>query len=149
MTVEGFLTTASRRRVVAGLAALTAAVRPAAARAGVATDAPPLHPDAVLITAAAEFCCLETRRVALIEGPLRIEDDGERDEALKPLAAAQTEPLRVLCDARATTVDGHRARASAIVVGDGGEVFYRAEVGGLLEDRLIAALLRDVVGLPC
>lgn len=149
MTIEGFLTTASRRHVLAGLASLTAAPSQATASADAATGAPPLHPDELLITAAAAFCSLEERRVALIEGPGRIDDDDDRDEALKPLAAAQTEPFRVLCDARATTPAGHRARASAIVLGDGGEIFYRAKVCGLPEDRLIAALLRDLVGLAC
>ena len=145
----GRLTVPTRRHLLAGMASLNDALRPAAAGTGVAAGTAPLHPDAALIAAAAEFCALEERRVGLIEGPGRIDDDGDRDRALQPIAAAQEMYLRVLCDARATTPDGHRARASAIVLGDGAEVFYRAQVCGLPEDLLIAALLRDVVDLPC
>lgn len=137
-----FLDTAGRRRLLlrlAGLAAAVGAARPA--------SAPDLD-NATLLAACAAFGALERERLALFEGPGRIEDDDERDEAIGPIWARQVPLLEQICARRATTLAGHRARAAAYWLWDGGELAWRARAAGegSLDDRLLAALVADLAG---
>jgi len=50
----------------------------------------------------------------LFDGPARIEDEAERDVALRPIEAAQDALLDRLCSLRATTLEGHHARAATL-----------------------------------
>ncbi len=142
------LTTASRRRLLASAGLLTSGLgripHDAATARRLQQD-----PDGTVIAACAVFNVLERRRLDLIEGPGRIADDDARDQALGPLAGEQQAYLDRLCRQRATTLAGHRARAISFALWDGGELADRARANGLLEDRLLAALVRDLAGLPC
>ncbi len=143
-----YLTTASRRRLLASAGLLTSGlgrIPQDAARA----PPPQSDPDAAVIAACAAFNVLERRRLDLIEEPGRIADDDARDQALGPLAGEQQDYLDRLCRQRATTLAGHQARAISFALWDGGELADRARAHGLLEDRLLAALIRDLAGLPC
>jgi len=103
--------------------------------------------DAALLAAYKRFCALERRMLHVIEGPGRIDDDDARDPVLEVFRDAQRPHLDLLCRLRATSLAGHRARAIAFALWDGGETAHRAALHGLLEDRLLAALVRDLAGL--
>ena len=81
----------------------------------------------------------------LIEGLDRVADDAARDAVLAPLRHEQTPHLDLLVRRRARSLAGHRARAAAFALWDGGEIADRAEASGLLDDRLLASLVRDLV----
>ena len=146
MTTE-FLTNTTRHMLLARIASL-------AGREGQDPAASSVHhggkarPDAPVIAACVGFCDLEGRRLALIEGPDRIAGDEARERMLEPLSDQQQVYLDAVCGQRATTQAGHQARAICVALWDGGEIGYRARVGGFVDDRLVAALLRDLAGLP-
>ena len=50
----------------------------------------------------------------------------------------------MLCRQHARSLADHRARAVAFTLWDGGELAHRAQAHGLLEDRLLSALVRDL-----
>lgn len=139
------LDTVARRRLLLRFASLTTTF---------GTDAPapsravpsPAHPDAVLLGACAAFNALENEKLALFEGAGRIEGDEERDEAIEPIWAQQAPLLDQICTRKATTLAGRRARAAAYWLWDGGELVWRAHTCGMLGDRLLAALVADLVG---
>ncbi len=142
------LTTASRRRLLASAGLLTAGLGRASLSAADALR----HrsdPDAAVITACSAFNALERRRLDLIEGPGHIGEDSARDQALAPLAGEQQVFLDMLCRRHAVTLAGHQARAISFALWDDGELSARASANGFLEDRLLAALVRDLAGLPC
>ncbi len=150
---SGYLTPASRRRLRAGVALLGASPHPAAAGPGPGTPAnPSISPapgapdrlDGPLLSAAAAFCVIEQRMLTLIEGPERVADDDARDRLLTPLRDEQRPHLDALCRQRARSLAGHRARAVAFTLWDGGELAHRAQAHGFLEDRLLSALVRDL-----
>ena len=142
------LTPASRRRLLASAGLLTASLGRASGGAADALCGRP-HPDLAVIAACAAFNAVERRKLDLIEGPGRIVDDAARDKALEPLTGEQQAYLDMLCTQRATTLAGHQARAISFALWDGGELTDRARASGFLEDRLLAALVRDLAGLPC
>ncbi len=135
----GFLTTASRRRLLGGVALLGAGP-------GAADASSPL--DKGLLAAAAAFCALERRMLALIEGADRITDNDARDMLLRPLRNKQLSHLDLLCRQQARSLAGHRARAAAFALWDGGELARLAQANGFLADRLLAALIRDLADVP-
>ena len=141
------LTTALRRRLLESAGLLTAGLGRAA---GSGADAPaePPHPDLALIAACEAFNIIELRKLDLIEGPGRIVDDAARAQVLEPLTDQQQCCLDTICTQRATTLAGHQARAISFALWDGGELAERASAAGFLEDRLVAALVRDLAGLP-
>ncbi len=53
--------------------------------------------------------------------------------------------LRSVAASRATTMDGHRARAAAFILWDEGDLLERACVDGILEEVLLRAILIDLV----
>jgi len=119
----------------------------AATPGGSAPAASAQSADAALLAACARFCALERRMLDVIEGPGRIDDDDARDPVLEVFRGAQRPQLDLLCRLRATSLTGHGARAAAFALWDGGETAHRAALHGLLEDRLLAALVRDLAGL--
>ncbi len=136
----GSLTAASRRRLLSSVALLGAGLGEAAAT---------VDRDAPLISAAMLFCDAERGMLALIEGPGSVADDAARDLLLAPLRDKQAPHLNRLCRERAWGLAGHRARALAFALWDGGELAERAGAQGLLADRLLAALIRDLADAPC
>jgi len=103
--------------------------------------------DAALILACARFSALERQMLATFDGPDRIDDDIARDVVLAALREAQGPQIDLVCRLRATSLAGHRARAAAFAVWDGGETAYRAASQASLEDRVLAALVRDLAGV--
>ena len=81
----------------------------------------------------------------LIEGPGCIADDTAREVLLRPLREAQAPHLDRLCQGRAVSLAGHRARAAAFALWDAGELADLAEANRFPADRLLAALVRDLV----
>lgn len=134
---------ATRRRLLVGAALLGSGPGGAGGVAGPSTS------DAGLLAAAANFCALERRMLDLFDGPGRVADDGARDLLLAPLRSEQGPCLDQLCRERASSLAGHRARAVAFALWDGGELAERAGAQGLLADRLLAALIRDLADAPC
>ena len=100
--------------------------------------------DRALLDACAIFDTWERQRIAPIGGPDRIDDSRERDKHMDAIEVEQRAPLDTLCTIRAQTLTGHQARARSFVLWDGGEVFWRAERCLSLEDRLLAAIIRDL-----
>ncbi len=104
----------------------------------------PAHDDAELLAACGQFDALQHRVAALFDGPDWIEDEAERDIALLPIEAAQDALLDRVCFLRATTPEGHRARAATVALFDPG-ILGKVNDGHPVE-RMMAALLRDLVG---
>ncbi len=142
------LTTASRRLLLASAGLLTAGLGRASSGAADTLRYRP-DPDLAVIAACAAFNAIERRKLDLIEGPGRIVDDAVRDRALEPLTVMQQAYLDMLCTRHATTLAGHQARAISFALWHGGELADRARAIGFLEDRLLAALVRDLADLPC
>ena len=132
--LPGYLTPKSRRALLALAAGLTTRRTEALGR------------DRALLFACGQFNRLERGKLALFEGPDRIAYDEERDKHLQPLVAKQLPLLDAICDTRANSLTAHRARAASFMLWDGGELAWRAATSGYLEDRLLSALMRDLVG---
>jgi hypothetical protein len=132
----------SRRTLLGGAVALLGSV--AVAPSG--TAATTASPDANLITMCDEFVALEAKSRALIEAdPL---GTSQTNAAVAPFEDRQEELAGMIYDARATTIEGHRARALALLawapdLGDRDE-WQDGPVG----DNLRASLLRDLAGTP-
>ena len=131
----------ARRRLLATAAGLAAALAPAAALAAASS------PDAELIRLCGEFERAATpHHGPYSEGATPIEDDNERAEAIAPLSDAQDELLDRICTLRATTLAGIKARAKTLVLFVPDKAECADEEGGYVDERMIAALLRDLVG---
>ena len=133
----GLLLAATRRRLLGGATLLGAGPRGAAGAAAAADEG--------LIAAAAAFCALEWRMQDLIEGLGSVADEDAREVLLRPLRDEQAPHLDRLCRERALGLAGHRARAVAFQAFDGGELVDLARMNGLPADRMVAALVRDLV----
>lgn len=60
------------------------------------------------------------------------------------LCMAQAELMPEMCDSRATTAQGHRARALSFALWDEGNLAWRAANGEAIEDLFLHALVRDL-----
>jgi len=138
---------ASTRRSLLGGAAVALAAAPVGSPGNVVV--PPVadhHPDAALIAVCAEFDAIERHIVSHYAGGSRkIEDDEERDVAIAPFQEAQAPLLERIIALRATTPDGFMARARTLALWDL-DAMRQIGPGHYLEDRMLAALLRDMVG---
>ena len=133
----GLSLAATRRRLLGGATLLGTAPRGAGGAAVAADEG--------LLAASAAFCALERRMHDLIEGPGCVADEDAREVLLRPLREAQAPHLDRLCRTYAQGLAGHRARATAFALWDAGELSDLAEMNGLPADRLLAALVRDLV----
>jgi len=133
--------TPTRRGLLGGAAAL--AVAPIAP----VMSAHP-HPDRELIAVCAEFDAIERYINSHYAGGSRkIEDDDERDVAIAPFQEAQEPLLERIVALLATTPDGFMARARTLALWDL-DAMRQIGPGNYLEDRMLAALLRDMTGAP-
>jgi hypothetical protein len=108
--------------------------------AGVRPLAPvPAAPDldAELLAVCAEFDAVEHRRNAMFD------DDTLTDEAHEALREEQAPLVDRLCELRAATIEGMRARARSLVLYDDAAMERRTVY---TNDRLVAALQRDLIG---
>ena len=107
-----------------------------------------IHPDAALLAALAEFDAIEHYFLSLYRGGSRyIEDDDERTAAFQPFDEAQEPILEQVCSLQARTLEGIMARARTIVLQDA-ELDPAADaLEGYTNNRLVAALLRDLLAM--
>ena len=105
------------------------------------------HRDAALIGAAGDYGVIHRRIGRLLQGSGRIEAESVRSRRFADLTEAAAPLLEQLGNARAVTNDGHKARAAAFLAWNEGEIMGRADRDGLLEDRLLAAILLDLAEL--
>ncbi len=104
--------------------------------------ATPTGEDGELVAACGQFDALQRQVGELFDGPARIEDEAERDVALRPIEAAQDALLDRLCSLRAATLEGHHARAATVALYDP-DILGKIDEGHIVE-RMVAALLRDL-----
>jgi len=140
---------AATRRGLLGGAAASLAATPVGMPGNVVV--PPVadhRPDAALIAVCAEFDVIERHINSHYAGGSRkIEDDEERDAVIAPLQEAQRPLLDRIIALRATTLDGFMARARTLALWDP-DAMRQIGPGHYLEDRILAALLRDMTGAP-
>ena len=112
-------------------------------------QAVPSSPDAALLVALGEFDAIEHRYQSLYPGGSRhIKDDDERDAVIRPLTEAQEPILDRACSLRARTLEGILARARTIVLQNLElDPAVDAMKEGYTNDRLMAALLRDLLAM--
>lgn len=101
------------------------------------------NPDAELIALCGQFDALEQQALALYDGPTRIKDEDECDALHDAITDQQRPLLARLCEMRATTEAGFRARAATAnlwwnVKPEPDEAYW--------DERMIMALLRDLTG---
>jgi len=105
------------------------------------------NPDAELIALCAEFeRCEEAINDFYSHGRTPIEDDQLREAAQDPLWQRQCDLADKIDASRASTLEGARARARAIVTYNGGDFVdaYLRKLG--VDGVLLAALIRDLAG---
>lgn len=102
-------------------------------------DAATPHPDAVLLTAIAEFDDLE-QKIDASYLTIPNEDDGDQWRA--PLQARQEDLLDMITTLRAITMDGLFARARSLALWDSGTF----DNDGHWDTGMRVALLRDLLG---
>ncbi len=103
------------------------------------------HPDAALLAACGDYGLLHRRISRLFTGVASLADEEERSRAHAALLDEAQALLIRTATARASTLDGHRARAAAFLAWDEGDVIGRARREGIAEDLMLAALLTDLV----
>jgi len=101
------------------------------------------NPDAELIALCGQFDALERQVHALYDGPTRIKDEDELDALVAAITDQQKPLLARLCEMRATTEAGFRARAATANLWwadrpEPDEAYWN--------ERMIMALLRDLTG---
>ena len=106
---------------------------------------PQLQGDSALMIACAAAADLWDRNQMLFHGTGDIDHEDRRDLVVQMLWDAAEPVLRRICDLRATTFDGHRARGAVFLAWDAGELLARAGLDGVL-DRLALAMVCDLLG---
>jgi hypothetical protein len=110
------------------------------------TPVPPLgtHPDTELMAACAAFDGVERRLLSFFYGTGAIEDDDEQREALLPIEEERDRIVRLICSLRATTLEGHLARARVVMLEDLDLNPAEDAESSYLNVSLLGALLRDL-----
>jgi hypothetical protein len=106
------------------------------------------HPDAAVLAALSEFDAVERHINSHYSGGANeIVDDHERDAVLAPIWDTNRAPLERACRLQAVTLAGLQARAKTIV-GENLDLDPAVDaLEGYTSDRLIAALLRDLLAM--
>ena len=108
------------------------------------------HPDAALLAALSEFDAIEHHFLSLYDRrhSRYIEDDDDRDAVVVSLNEAQQPSLERVCSLPARTLEGILARVRTIVLQDAElNPAVDAVTEGYANDRLMAALLRDLLAM--
>ena len=104
------------------------------------------HPDALLLATCRRVAKLWRRRDRLfVDGQPRY-DEEEHERRLRSIDAAADPLLEYVCGCQSTTMDGHRARAAAFLASDESGLIIRANLRDLPGERLLAALVLDLMG---
>ncbi len=101
-------------------------------------------PDAELLAACAVFDTLEHQVDALYAGSGRIEDDDELQTAINAVADRQKPWFERICDLRAVTPAGWKAKARSFAAWDKEELRTKLSEGDTSE-RILSTLLRDML----
>ena len=104
------------------------------------------HADAPLLAACLAYAGIRRRADQLSRTKGEI-GEGALEKTHAELHEAATSALADVAAYRAVTLEGHRARASAILFWDEGELVTLVDKYGILQDRLMLTLLADLVGL--
>jgi hypothetical protein len=103
-------------------------------------------PDGELIALCAEFDALERGIKAYYPGGAKyILCDAERDNATAPLDQEQRGLIDRMCELRASTLNGIRARARTLVLWAADEAEGAECKSNCLDDRMRAAISRDLI----
>jgi len=102
------------------------------------------HPDDALMAACAAFDNAEREYVGFHYGPDAIEDDDERQEAIEPNEQKRRDLVQLICSLRATTLDGHLARARVVMLEDLDLNPAEDAESEYFNVSLLGALLRDL-----
>lgn len=100
--------------------------------------------DAELVSACAVFETLEHQVGAIYDGPGRIEDDDNRQAAMEAIADRQLPWLERICELRAVTPVGWKAKARSFACWDRDALGTKFREGDPSE-RILFALLRDML----
>jgi hypothetical protein len=105
----------------------------------------PDHADAGLLASCLAYSRIKRRydRLAKASGHVGEENAGESAQA--DLSSKGSLILEHVADEAARTLEGHQARAAAIVTWDDGRLIGLADEPGYLDDRLLLALLVDLL----
>ncbi|MGI4799979.1 MAG: hypothetical protein ACRYG8_39285 [Janthinobacterium lividum] len=103
-----------------------------------------VHPDAELLAACAVFDTMERQVSAFYEGPGRLDDDDQRQAAIDLVVDRQAPWLDRICDLRAVTPAGWKAKAQSLALWDQ-EVLQAKWSEGDVSERILATLLRDML----
>ena len=116
-------------------------------RCAALTRGSPAHPDVALLAACAAYGHARRPADRLARADARSLADHTLERAQARLHEAASSALANIVALRATTLEGHRARAAAILAWDQGELISLVGRYGILQDRLILALLADLIGV--
>ncbi len=125
-------------RTIMAAAALETLPPPSAGAAG--------KPDAFLLEACREVVALRRRRDKLFRAGEPIHPEGQHNRLLKRIETAAKPWLAYVCDVRAQTFAGHRARAAAVLAVDASGLLARANLREDFGAPLLAALVIDLLG---
>ena len=106
----------------------------------------PDHPDLALLAACAAYGDAQRRADRLARADARSMDGRRLEQAQAALHEATSSALADIVTHRATTLEGHCARAAAVLAWDQGELISLVGRYGILQDQLMLALLADLVG---
>ena len=146
MTDPGEHVARSRRRffVADPMAAAVAALR--SAPTGSLTG--PDGADSALVAACRRYVQLERRRAELARKIGPNPNEGEVDREANAAFRSTRAVLRRIVETPATSLAGHRARAAAFLAWDDGDLMGRSDDRSFSEDRMLAALVFDLVNSP-
>ncbi len=104
------------------------------------------EPDAVLLQACREVVALRRRRDKLFRAGEPIHPEGKHNRPVQRIEAAAVPWLSYICDVRAQTLAGHRARAAVVLAVDASGLLMRANLRDAFGAPLLAALVIDLLG---
>jgi hypothetical protein len=105
----------------------------------------PGHTDAGLLASCLAYSRIMRRYDRLPKARGRRSEENAGDSARADLYSRGTLILAHVATQTARTLDGHRARAAAILTWDDGRLIGLADAPGYLDDRLLLALLVDLL----
>jgi hypothetical protein len=104
------------------------------------------QPDAALLAACVAYAGVRRRIDQFSRAKINLGEDA-LERAHAGLHEAASSALARVAAHRAVTPEGHRARAAVIMFWDEGELIRLVGKYEILQDRLLLALLADLVGL--